>query len=58
MTRIVTNVKEGYEKHVPPTTSRDNYVIVRIYPTIMRIDDIVSMINSYYLHLFVRAILH
>ncbi|WAR06121.1 ACHAA-like protein, partial [Mya arenaria] len=36
--RLIQELRTGYERHVPPTRSFDSHVSVRVYPSIIRID--------------------
>ncbi|XP_052806637.1 acetylcholine receptor subunit alpha-1-B-like [Mya arenaria] len=36
--RLLQELRTGYERHVPPTRTADSHVSVRVYPSIVRID--------------------
>ena len=43
ISRLVTDLENGYRKDVLPTTTTRSYVAVKVYPAIVRIDDLVRL---------------
>ena len=49
VSQLLTDLQTGYRKDVLPTRTARSYVAVKVYPAIVRIDDVVRVfIYSYF----------